>query len=380
MNEQYVLLTGSKNNAGDFLIKDRAKSLLTWLRPDRKLIDVDGWKPLDQSTLDVVNQSKALILMGGPALQEKMRPRVYGLTDNLSDINVPILTMGIGWYSADGGWQATHDYKLNSATLDLLARVEQSGFLSSVRDYHTLNALRCHGFSQYLMTGCPALYSKEHIDRPAVLPEKVKTLGFSLGVAFRTSNRMFRQMQEAILALRDELADVKLTVAFHHGLDKNYLNSPGSSSQLHKAQARFQQWLESESIAYKDISGSAENLKQFYGDCDMHVGYRVHAHIFMSSIGKPSVLLNEDGRGKALASVLGGVIFDAYQSVYDNLPVKALHKFGLPFDNFVPARGLPGDLARISKYELKHGIRLTAPFESLKRHFPVMKRFIEQLP
>ena len=43
---RYVLLTGSRNNAGDFLIKHRAMALLRALRPDRELIDRNAWEPI----------------------------------------------------------------------------------------------------------------------------------------------------------------------------------------------------------------------------------------------------------------------------------------------------------------------------------------------
>lgn len=48
MNDYYVILTGSKNNAGNFLIKHRAKKLFTALRNDRKLVDLDAWISLLQ--------------------------------------------------------------------------------------------------------------------------------------------------------------------------------------------------------------------------------------------------------------------------------------------------------------------------------------------
>ena len=76
---QYVLLTGSKNNAGDFLIKDRAKDLFSLLKPSVKLIDYDAWEILDESKLKEINNSKALILLGGPALQMHMYPKIYFL-------------------------------------------------------------------------------------------------------------------------------------------------------------------------------------------------------------------------------------------------------------------------------------------------------------
>ncbi len=380
MKDQYVILTGSKNNAGDFLIKDRAKDLLTWLRPDRTVVDKDGWKPFDRHVLDQVNESRALILLGGPALQEKMRPRVYGLVEDLDEIKVPIITMGIGWYSANGAWKDTHYYPLNQLSCELLYRIEKSGYLSSVRDYHTLNVLQFLGLKNYLMTGCPALYSQKHIGSSMNVSPTVSKVGFSLGVSMKTSERMFRQMQDVVLNLRDTLASASLVVAFHHGLNGGYLHSHGSTPSLDKAQQRFCSWLIANGIEFEDISGSAESLKKFYSGCDLHIGYRVHAHIFMCSISKPSILICEDGRGKALSEVLGGVMFDGYDLVNNSIVVKILHKLQLPYDNFTPVNKIAVDVAQSIAYELHGGVRLNLPREAINRHFSVMKRFVEQLP
>lgn len=45
MSKYYVLLTGSKNNAGDYLIEHRALNLLIARRTDFGFVDVSGWEP-----------------------------------------------------------------------------------------------------------------------------------------------------------------------------------------------------------------------------------------------------------------------------------------------------------------------------------------------
>ncbi|WP_022947239.1 polysaccharide pyruvyl transferase family protein [Methylohalobius crimeensis] len=375
----YVLLTGSKNNAGDFLIKHRAKQLLQKLRSDRELVDLNGWMPFDDSSLDVVNRAKALILLGGPALQKKMRPKVYGLVDDLSKIRVPIVTAGIGWYSPNGEWKDTHDYALNQQTHELLDRIAGDAFLSSVRDYHTLNTLHSLGYSNYAMTGCPALYSWENLGKPVQLGD-VNRVAFSLGVGMKSSRRMERQMRSAILCTAEEFSGADLSVVFHHGLSDNYLSSPGVTKELYKANKRMAAWLDSENIAYIDVSGSAEALIEHYSGMDFHIGYRVHAHIFMSSISKPSILLNEDGRGKALGKVLGGTSLDAYEMVQHNKVIIIANRVGIPIDTMRPARGFLNDLRRLIRYEKELGVRLQEPRDRIDRHFPVMKTFMERLP
>jgi hypothetical protein len=96
MKNQYVILTGSKNNAGEFLIKYRAMEFKK-LRPGRYFIDFNAWEEFDSKKLQVVNESRALILVGGLSLQKNMQTAVYSMTTNLNDIKVQIITMGIGW-------------------------------------------------------------------------------------------------------------------------------------------------------------------------------------------------------------------------------------------------------------------------------------------
>ena len=369
--DYYVILTGSKNNAGDYLIKYRAKKLFAAIRPDRDVVDVDGWKPFDGETLEIVNKSKALILMGGPALQEKMRPRVYGLMDELSQINVPIVSMGIGWHSREGNWDNTYDYKLNAPTLELLQRISTDGYFSSVRDYHTLNVMKSLGYSNYLMTGCPALYEEEFFNVPIAKRDEYKKVGFSLGVSFKHCKEMYRQMQEAVLEVVNRFSSNAVEVVFHHSLKD-------TKSTFNSLQIEFVKWLDSQNISYIDISGAAENLINYYSSCDLHIGYRVHAHIFMSSISRQSILLNEDGRGKALKDVVGGLSLNAYstdRTLSDQFlnKIKSVEVYR-PNENFIKELGL------YINYELSSGVRLMQPRQNIDLHYNCMKRYLLQLP
>jgi hypothetical protein len=381
MRDQYVLLTGSKNNAGDFFIKFRAKQLFKALRPDRGIVDYDAWKPFTREQLEEVNRSKALILMGGPALQTKMRPNIYPMTENLDDIRVPIITMGIGWKSPLGDWDSTHNYNLNAQTFQLLQRVERSGFLSSVRDYHTLNTLYSHGFQKFVMTGCPALYSLDHINKPIAIPKTFQKVSYSMGVGFTRSVSMREQMKSTIICLRDFFDSANFMVVFHHSTDKRYLATHGSNKRFWDGHQEFIEWLRKEDIPSVDISGSAERLIDHYRNEDLHIGYRIHAHIFMSSISKPSILINEDGRGKALRDVIGGFYLDAYHNHSLSIFHKILIKLRYPIDTFRAANSIPEDLTRNLAYEIKNCFpRLSNPRTSIDRHFKVMKSFIGQLP
>jgi hypothetical protein len=376
----YVLLTGGKNNAGDHLIKWRAKLLLQQVRPDREIIDLNGWEPFGREILDVVNSAQALILTGGPALQEHMVPNVYALCDNLDNIRVPILTLGIGWHSRSGNWEDTHHYKLSTKTKLLLDKIEKSGYLSSVRDYHTLNVLHQEGKKHFVMTGCPALYDLNSMQKQITIPSPINSIAFSLGVSLQYSENMFKQMQNIVLELKQQYPKTSIDVVFHHSYGDAYLKSHGANRKLHDVQKRYIEWLNKEKVNYIDISGDAQKLVKYYSSVDLHIGYRVHAHIFMSSIAKPSILLSEDGRGKALKDVLGGVMFDAYKTVKTGIIPKIMYRLSIPYDVYVPAENMVDDVMRTLSYELNNGVRLYMPKDSIRKHYHVMKKFLEQLP
>lgn len=378
--DHYVVLTGSKSNAGDFLIKYRGKRLLAALRPDRTLVDFNAWEPLEGDRLDVVNRSAALILLGGPALQPDMYPAVYPLAPDLSRIRVPVLTMGIGWRSASGEWSAATGMRLSGATRELLGRTAEGGQLISVRDYHTLEVLRSNGFRHALMTGCPALYDLEALAKPLPATGAIRKVGFSLGVGFLWSRSMRRQMEELIVRTRDLFRDARFDVLFHHPLEAWFLETHNAPRIYYEGHREFRDWLDQRGIGWLDLSGSAEKLIDHYGGCDFHLGYRVHAHVFMCSIGRPSILLAEDGRGAALKEVIGGPIFPAAAQASRSFLARVRERLG-------GARRMEArpEAADVVLHEIEYGLahgnsRLAGVRANIEAHYPVMRRFLAALP
>lgn len=354
MNDHYVILTGSKNNAGDFLIKHRAKKLFEAFRPDRHIIDLNAWEPMDDKKLELINSSKALILMGGPALQRNMYPGIYKLPSNLDEITAPIATMGIGWKSVKGNWQDTYLYSLNDTTIKLLDRIKADGLTSSVRDFHTLNVLASKGYDNFLMTGCPAYYDLEHIDKPFKFPETINKVAFSLGVSFIQSPSMEKQMKAQILRLKKYFAEQNFEVVFHHALDADkFLKTHGATTTHNKRHNEFAKWLATQNIAYVDISGSAENLINYYSQVDLHIGYRVHAHIFMNSVKKSSILISEDGRAKGSKSVISGMVIDGYNAYRDTFLHKIANKIWSNFDRYEANACAVDEIINTINYEIK---------------------------
>lgn len=383
MKPYYVLLTGSKNNAGDFLIKDRAKALFFRERPDRDIVDVNAWESIEGKTLEKVNNAQALILMGGPSLRFDMYPGIYRMTKNLGDIRVPITFMGVGWKSVSGNWRDTYRYPFSSDSMELLKKADKSGLPISVRDYHSLNSLKFNGIENVMMTGCPAYYDLDNLGITPVISTEVDSIGFSLGVSFVQSARMERQMKRQIRACRNHFENADLKVLFHHSLEAQTTESVyGDSMSKHLARHhRFARWLEHQQIPYKDISGSAQNLIECYSSTDLHIGYRVHAHIFMNSIGRPSLLLSEDGRAKGCQSAIGGMVIDGYEALRDSPSAKISRKLTGKPDRYVPNRYSTKEMIATVDYELRsRGHRTLAAQAVIRQNFLQMKRYLTLLP
>lgn len=381
----YVTLTGSRNNAGDFLIRYRGHNLLRKIRPDRELVDMNSWEPLTDEQIEVINQSEALILLGGPALRKDMYPVVYPLVDDLSRIKVPITIMGAGWKAMPGYWVESHSYVFTPKTKLLLERIAQQNIGISVRDYRSLNSLFVAGISNAVMTGCPALYDPEKLGTNFILTKKsdVKTIVYSYGVNFVESKSIKENQREVLLAIVNQFPEAKVVAAFHHSVNEDELTaSYGKRPKFANAHREEIKWLHHEGIAMQDISGGVEDLIDLYTLADLHIGYRVHAHIFMSSIRKPSVLISEDGRGRGLKEVLGGLVFDSFTAVQVDLTDRVLNKVGIKkMDAFQTDDKLADDIVNFLEYDFAQGNVITKQIQtSIDRHFSVMKTYLERLP
>jgi len=377
----YVTLTGGKNNAGDFLIKYRAFNLFKALRPDRDIIDYNEWEEIDDKKLDIINHAEALILLGGPGLVYNMYPNgAYKLRENLDDITVPIIMMGIGWKDPQGDWRDTYTYRLSDSSLKLLDKIENSGYFSSVRDYHTLNALQIKGYKNFIMTGCPAYYDQNYMGKEYVT-SKINKVAFSLGVSFIDNSLMEEQMKRIILKLNRLYPTVE--VVFHHSLDEKTIEKVyGKGDRKHYLYHKeFSLWLESHGINYIDISGSADTLINYYSKVDLHIGYRVHAHIFMNSISKYSILLNEDGRGKGVEKVLGGTTIDSYFEYKKDFFSKVLNRLLPNYNRMRPNIYLQDELLNYIQYEQEiKNHRTSIAKNRIEKNFEIMKNFIKALP
>lgn len=279
-----VILTGAKKNVGDFLIGSRAKKLLREYVDD-DIVELDRFERLD-AKLDVINSSKALILCGGPAYAENIYPGIYPLVDDLSKITAPIIPFGLGWSGSPANKPDRFSFTHQSRKLlqDIHANIKYS----SCRDKITEEILHQSGFKNVLMTGCPVWYDLQSIGKPFACSGEFARIVFTTPA----SPALLKQTYELMNILRQTFPDSEISCSFHRGI------LPDKHTSIRYSLAYLTMSALAKKLGYKvvDTSFALEKI-DFYKQADLHVGYRVHAHLDFLSRRMPSILINEDGRG-----------------------------------------------------------------------------------
>lgn len=297
-----VTLTGAYRNAGDHLIGNRAHHLLqTYVDQDIVTLDRNRFR-LNPGTLQAqdnaeqralystINKANAVILCGGPAYQVNIFPRIYPL--DLDKVETKVIPMGLGWKGSLH--ENPRSFQFSEAAEGFVRRVHQGIACSSVRDNLTTDVLTQLGVANVEMTGCPAWYNLDSMDKPFE-----KTHGANIVVSDAALNAM-----DCIAVLRhiaDRFPQATLTFALHHGYYPQVSKKGARFAAQHVVAAAY-----ARSRGYRicNLSSDLQAMRELYDQCDLHIGYRVHAHIYCLSGRTASLLIAEDSRGVAQSEAL----------------------------------------------------------------------------
>ncbi|UOR11317.1 polysaccharide pyruvyl transferase family protein [Halobacillus amylolyticus] len=304
MNTKYfIALTGAKKNVGDFLITDRAIALLRNIAPEYEFIIKPHWEKLDD--IELVNNSEGVIILGGPGFQMNMYPDVYKLVKDLKNIKVPIHTLGVGWKGVPGDKTTEKLYQFTSSAKQMLDKMNDTFAGMSCRDHQTERTLRNNGYKNVTMTGCPVWYDLDSIGKEFVAPKEIKRIVYTPAQDEAFSD----QSIEVLKFLKNRYSASDIIVSFHRGIGEVDQYTPENDA---RNTAKLEDAAKKMGLQVADVSFDATKLS-FYDECDLHIGYRVHAHIYFLSKRLPSILLHEDGRGNGVSEALNSPGIDAYR-------------------------------------------------------------------
>ncbi len=361
-------------NAGDFLIRERTLALLGELRPDRDLVLHDRWRSLDPESPEV-KDAAAIVLAGGPALQRSMYPGIYPLSSPLAQLAAPIVPFGLGWKGRVASSSEVFRFRFDRSSRELLARIEADGLVGTSRDAPSVRVMQRAGLTRNVLGGCPAWYDMDAMGRPTPELRTVEHLVVSTGVLPVRSPLFFEQQVDVLRSLAARYPNAQRVAAFHHALSPEEQVSVEHGSAL-RLLAR-----EAEQLGYEivDVSGNAQGMESLYGRTDLHIGYRVHAHILRSSLRRPSVLLAEDARAYGAGEALGSPWLTGVrlQRIAGRLRRFSGHRLGA----VVPVANLSAQLSRLLDEQESSGWSYLRKLPELQdRHLAVCRRAVESWP
>lgn len=281
-----AFLSGAYKNAGDYLIEYRSLELLKYMHSNADIVTI--LRKDIANRVDLINSCDYAVFGGGPLALRNL-DGYLPLDICLNAINIPIMLLGIGWYGFNGGSYSTYHYYFTSKTLKFLHKVDNDGLGISCRDINTYNTLKKEGLKNVFMTGCPAWYSLKDIDS---LDFK-KPLCSRSDIIISDPAKIYSYPNVLVVLkyLKNKYPDARFTYVFHRGV-------------VSEKQKSMAEQISAMNISVVDISNGLDGF-HVYDHCDLHVGFRVHAHLYNLSLRNQSILLEEDGRGVGANETLG---------------------------------------------------------------------------
>ena len=282
------VLYGAINNAGDFIIYERGKKLLeSFLDDNFDFTYKPRSKPID-------GDFDGLVVLGGPLISRKMHIQSKNILEYIKKIgnDIPIFCIGLG--ISGENFDSDKNYFLDCESISFWRYVYETSKLFSVRDKITYNVLKNYGIEAEL-TGCPALFNLEKLKRNKVLSKnkKINKIAITIPNLSLTpfSIKSFLLSLYFLFTLKRKFNKKELGLFFQHGYDN-------------LANKTMQKLANTIGIKTYDISGkSLDSSKELY-KYDVHIGTRLHSHIYFLSSNKASFLFNVDMRTEAFLKTI----------------------------------------------------------------------------
>jgi hypothetical protein len=382
----YIFLSRTGENIGDYLYNSNSIKLINRFKPNIKIIEVTAWKPLmKQIDVKTLKKSKAIIIFGGPALRKNLFPQLYPLPSIVFKNKIPVIFLGIGSKIYPGTIKKLKKLKLTQSTIKFLKYSIDQGYPIGVRDILSKKLLLENGIEHVVVNGCSAWYDLDYLGKKLKKPKEIKKIVFSTPA----KPLSFNQAKKIIKKLRKEFPKASITVSFHHGINFGEGRTFRRLTKLNQDLANF-------SIKHGckilDLSKSLKDLR-IYDNSDLHLGYRVHGHLYALSHRKPSFLIAEDSRGTGALKTLGGLGVPIWSKYAEILSANKILWKGIrywlknigpyfPISSLVSNQFVPKLILKMIKSELDNGFK---SFEKIpdtidKTFENRMKKFIKSLP
>jgi hypothetical protein len=223
---------------------------------------------LSQSELATVTETDAVFVAGGPGYQPHFYPGVYPSLAEILDAGTPVYPLGPGWKG-----HREDKYEFTESSKKMLRRVYDQIEFGGARDLPTKRVVESIGVDNIRLTGCPAWYDLNRTQEQFTPPESIDSLVVSS--PSKGSYQYGPQWVYLMYELSKEFPDADKYCSFHQGVGHIQGYNTKSIAAYNNIIVRIARKLGFEIL---DMAGNPD-LLELYRDIDLHVGYRVHAHI-----------------------------------------------------------------------------------------------------
>lgn len=298
-----VIVGRPYSNGGDYLIYDRLLKVLQKTYPEAH-IDMD-LKAQEELEAENLNTYDAIITGGGGAQFSEPHIKTSFLYQHFDELTVPVHYTGTGLYGADGNDATVYQYRYSDEVMDFFRKVTGRGGQLGTRDWIVDTVLKNNGITDTIMTGCPAWYDLDMLDNPAVSEresasfsadsiKRITVSNHGLTKNAKDHDKKLDQIKGVIRYIEEKYPDADILLTFNDGYQTKYSGYYNNT---------LRDWALEQGVQCVDLSGAAEKF-QALNEVDLHIGFRVHTHIYCLSRRIPSILIEEDIRGYGMNETL----------------------------------------------------------------------------
>lgn len=347
-----LVVNFSISNSGDFLIEERMNSLVKKTFPCADIEFINGLE--DALAEGKEHEYDMIFAGGGPYYDDRIVEDIFlPFFHKIICGRTRIHIIGAGVYGEDFSDKGIYQKKFGDTAMQFFKSIEKNGGTFGCRDEISWRVMKNNGLSNVYITGCPAWYDFSFIDQVDVkMDKKISKIVISdPGVTKCKEEQECRAMQavSVINEIRTLFPEAEIRFTFNNGILTKYSRRCNEIIRNH---------LIHKDIAYYDMSGDAA-MFNVYNDADIHVGFRVHSHIYSLSRRIPSILIEEDLRGYGMNETLGLPHLPSYDLIERHLN-----------NRYQPNQCLNNHLADLIQYNLATGFaRYEGVFRIMKQMY-----------
>lgn len=326
---------GSKN-IGDQLITNKLIELI------QKLGDYNIqiiWRAAPWNEVKDIILSSDHIFFACLAIRPNMHSREYPYLEKVINSGVPFSVISAGTdlpvHSRTKAEGSTVFDNFTPETKNILQEINNKAITATTRGYLTQELCNRLDLKRFLFSGDIAFYNQNHSKEKFTKGKTIEKIIISDPHYPKIFMDSFKSLHKGIKAIFPES---EIIVA-QHGINKD-----------------IDDFCKKNGIATKKIYETPDSGLNIYDDADLHVGFRVHAHVSALSRKKYSYLLEQDGRGCDYGITLSRKISVPSQPTPRiNLSIKSIIKFILK-----KSRGPEGYVSTSATDQLLALIRMDA--------------------